>query len=105
MIGSEQRGQFTNPVIWFVNPTILAHLGVYSQPILGNRLPLTEGKKADGNMSFQVWLRQLLCDAISANKAYIVARLSPHALRNLYDQGISPTVEAIAHHSDGSRAA
>ena len=56
-------------------------------------------------MQFQVWLRLLLSDAVSKNMAYRVAELSPHALKALYEQGISPSVEAINHDHETDRRA
>jgi hypothetical protein len=49
-------------------------------------------------MLFQLWLRELLCDAVSRNMAHVVARLSPPVLRSLCEQGVSPTVDAIIAH-------
>ncbi|MGA9510200.1 MAG: hypothetical protein WBV55_16405 [Candidatus Sulfotelmatobacter sp.] len=46
-------------------------------------------------MTFQVWLRELLADAIAQNKAHIVAVLGPHDLRQLHMEGAPPSIEAI----------
>jgi len=46
-------------------------------------------------MDFQLWIRQLLSDAASRNKAYVVAELGPHTLRMLYEQGAPPSVEGL----------
>jgi len=49
----------------------------------------------DNIMDFQLWVRELLSDAASRNKAQVVAELAPHTLRTLYDQGVPPTVEGL----------
>jgi len=49
-------------------------------------------------MPFQLWLRDLLCDAVSRNLSHVVALLSPHVLRSLCEQGVSPTIESILEH-------
>jgi hypothetical protein len=54
-------------------------------------------------MPFQVWLRDLLCDAVSRNLSHVVAGLSPHVLRSLCEEGVSPTIEAIVAHCEGLR--
>ena len=52
-------------------------------------------------MPFQLWLRDLLCDAVSRNMPHVVARLNPHDLRLLCEDGVSPTVEAILARCEG----
>jgi len=47
-------------------------------------------------VDYQVWIRALLSDAASKNKAYTIAALGPHTLRTLYDKGVPPTVELVA---------
>src|ERR1700751_1636081 len=49
-------------------------------------------------MFFELWLRDLLCDAVSRNMAHVVARVSPAVLRSLCERGVSPTVEAVFAH-------
>jgi hypothetical protein len=46
-------------------------------------------------MTFQVWLRELLADAIARNRAHIVALLGPSDLRQLYVEGAPPSIDAI----------
>jgi hypothetical protein len=46
-------------------------------------------------MTFQVWLRELLADAIARNRAHIVALLGPSDLRQLYLEGAPPSIDAI----------
>jgi hypothetical protein len=46
----------------------------------------------------QLWLSELLCEAIAMNMAHVVARLSPPVLGSLCEQGMTPTIEAILAH-------
>ena len=46
-------------------------------------------------MDFQLWIRQLLSDAVSRNKAHVVAEISPHVLKMLYEQGAPPLAEEV----------
>jgi len=59
-----------------------------------------EGKVVD----FQLWIRQLLSDATSRNKAHVVADLDPHALRTLYDQGTPPSIEGLIAKTSAERS-
>src|ERR1700751_4712369 len=46
-------------------------------------------------MLFQAWIRDLLCDAVSRNRAHVIARMSPTDLRSLCEQDLSPSIDAI----------
>lgn len=54
-------------------------------------------------MVFQVWIRDLLCDAVSRNMAHVVARMSPTDLRSLYEEDVNPAIDAILAHYEGRR--
>jgi len=54
-------------------------------------------------MLFQLWLGDLLCDAVSKNMAHVVALVSRSVLRSLCEQGISPTAEAIFAHYEAQQ--
>jgi hypothetical protein len=51
-------------------------------------------------MTFQLWVRALLCDATWENKAHVVARINPHRIRSLYAQGVKPTIKEILKHTE-----
>ena len=52
-------------------------------------------------MTFQLWVRALLCDATWENKPHVIARISPHVMRSLYEQGVKPTVKEVLKHWEG----
>lgn len=55
-------------------------------------------------MTFQLWVRALLCDATWENKAHVIARISPHLMRSLYEQGVKPTIKDVLKHSEEKAA-
>jgi len=46
-------------------------------------------------MLFQIWLRNLLHDAISKNRPDVIAQLNSQGLRVLFQQGVGPTIENV----------
>lgn len=55
-------------------------------------------------MTFQLWLRALLNDAVARNKSHIVALLGPHDLRRLYLEGIPPSIESVFRNGEDNVA-
>jgi hypothetical protein len=55
-------------------------------------------------MTFQFWFHVLLSDAASRNRSHVVARLGQQVLRQLYDQGAQPSIEAILKHYERKHA-
>ena len=51
-------------------------------------------------MTFQLWVRALLCDATWENKAHVIAGISPHVMRSFYDQGVKPSIKEILKHAE-----
>lgn len=51
-------------------------------------------------VTFQLWVRALLLDAVGHNKAHLVAQLAPFRLRQIYAQGVPPSIEEVAPHCE-----
>ncbi len=47
-------------------------------------------------MTFNLWLRTLLCYAGAQKKTHLVVRLGSRRLKHLYVQGVAPSLESIA---------